>query len=141
MRTNTTLNRLLRLGQGPRPDLMAQDMEVDRETDTDMASDREMAPDMDAYEGDRREARPKKREVQECNNGMVKGLRQVRREAKLAARAEAGAQEQEKRSGYERGDRAAIILALFQIMMPVALGGLAVAGLVIWLLCRFWLHV
>lgn len=139
MRTNTTLNRLLRLGQGPRPDLMAQDMASDRETapDTDMASDRDMAPDMEADEG----ARPQKREVQERNNGMVKGLRQVRREAKLAARAEAGAQEQEECSGYERGDRAAIILALFQIMMPVALGGLAVAGLVIWLLCRFWLHV
>lgn len=112
MRKDEVWKRLLKIGQGPRPDLLEEGKE---------------------------------------EGGMVKGLRQVRKEARAAGKEEspkgAYSDKAERDENVpssldcEATDKMALILALLWVVLPIALAGLAVATLLIWILCRFWLHV
>lgn len=117
--------RLLKLGQGPRPDL------EERRLHNEQADAKE-----DGALPQQTSARPV----------FEKGIRQVRREAKARARAEA-AQENKDAKGaegrleLEAKDKLAIILALLQIVLPVALAALGILAAIIWLLGKFWLRI
>lgn len=119
--------RLLKLGQGPRPDLEERRLH-DEQAD---AKDDGAPPQQTS-------ARPV----------FEKGIRQVRGEAK--ARAQKGAAEQNKAAQssddrpqleLEAKDKLAIILALLQIFLPVALAALGILAAIIWLLGKFWLRI
>lgn len=66
-----------------------------------------------------------------------KGLRTVRKEAKKKAREEKKKQEPIEMS---RKDKLAVILAFCELLLPLAIGVMAIFAFLIWFLGKFWLH-
>lgn len=127
------MKNLLKLGQGPRPDLMFDEDEKEKNPNTQ--------PD------------GKKKKVE-----FEKGIRTVRKEAKQRAKEERKRLEAEK-SGelseneeevtkkqkqaldeMSRQDKMAMMMAFAQLILPVAVGVLAIFAFLIWFLGKFWLH-
>ena len=100
------MKNLLKLGQGPRPDLLFEE------------------------EGRDLILGGKKIEFE-------KGLRTVRKEAKKKAREEKKKQEPIEMS---RKDKLAVILAFCELLLPLAIGVMAIFAFLIWFLGKFWLH-
>ena len=92
------MKNLLKLGQGPRPDLLFEEEEKAKKSDTQ--------PD----------GQKKKIEFE-------KGLRTVRKEAKKKAREEKKKQEPIEMS---RKDKLAVILAFCELLLPLAIGVMAI---------------
>lgn len=104
---------LLKLGQGPRPDL------------SDINEDNKKY-----YET------PKKGEY-------IKGLRQIRKEArKNSFQNDNKVQKINSRqiddSELSSKDKLAIIIAMFEIILPVVIGTLLIFGFLIFILLKFW---
>ena len=94
------MKNLLKLGQGPRPDLLFE-------------------------------------EEEKAKIEFEKGLRTVRKEAKKKAREEKKKQEPIEMS---RKDKLAVILAFCELLLPLAIGVMAIFAFLIWFLGKFWLH-
>ena len=98
------MKNLLKLGQGTRPDLLFEEEEKAKKSDTQ--------PD----------GQKKKIEFE-------KGLRTVRKEAKKKEPIE-----------MSRKDKLAVILAFCELLLPLAIGVMAIFAFLIWFLGKFWLH-
>ena len=98
--------------QGPRPDLLFEEEEKAKKSDTQ--------PD------------GQKQKIE-----FEKGLRTVRKEAKKKAREEKKKQEPIEMS---RKDKLAVILAFCELLLPLAIGVMAIFAFLIWFLGKFWLH-
>lgn len=127
------MKNLLKLGQGPRPDLMFEENEKENHQNT--------------------QAEGTKKKIE-----FEKGIRAVRKEAKQRAKEERKRLEAEKSGEFSeneeeakkkqkqaldemsRQDKMAMILAFCQLLLPVAIGVLAIFGFLIWFLGKFWLH-
>lgn len=127
------MKNLLKLGQGPRPDLMFEENEKENHQNT--------------------QAEGTKKKIE-----FEKGIRTVRKEAKQRAKEERKRLEAEKSGEFSeneeeakkkqkqaldemsRQDKMAMILAFCQLLLPVAIGVLAIFGFLIWFLGKFWLH-
>ena len=92
------MKNLLKLGQGPRPDLLFEEEEKAKKSDTQ--------PD------------GQKQKIE-----FEKGLRTVRKEAKKKAREEKKKQEPIEMS---RKDKLAVILAFCELLLPLAIGVMAI---------------
>lgn len=106
------MKNLLKLGQGPRPDLMFEENEKEKHQNT--------------------QAEGTKKKIE-----FEKGIRTVRKEAKRKMK------EQKHTPSHiemDRKDKMAMILAFCQLLLPVAIGVLAIFGFLIWFLGKFWLH-
>ena len=106
------MKNLWKLGQGPRPDLLFEEEEKAKKSDTQ--------PD------------GQKQKIE-----FEKGLRTVRKEAKKKAREEKKKQEPIEMS---RKDKLAVILAFCELLLPLAIGVMAIFAFLIWFLGKFWLH-
>ena len=104
------MKNLLKLGQGPRPDLLFEEEEKAKKSDTQ--------PD------------GQKQKIE-----FEKGLRTVRKEAKKKAREEKKKQEPIEMS---RKDKLAVILAFCELLLPLAIGVMAIFAFLIWFLGKFW---
>lgn len=107
------MKNLLKLGQGPRPDLMFEEEEKKTKEQS--------------------EGQKKKVEFE-------KGIRTVRKEAKKKARKESKNSKKSEWIEMSRKDKMAVILAFCELLLPVAIGVLAIFGILIWFLGKFWLH-
>ena len=105
------MKNLLKLGQGPRPDLLFEEEEKAKKSDTQ--------PD------------GQKQKIE-----FEKGLRTVRKEAKKKAREEKKKQEPIEMS---RKDKLAV-LAFCELLLPLSIGVMAIFAFLIWFLGKFWLH-
>ena len=106
------MKNLWKLGQGPRPDLMFEEQEKKKKTNEQLDA--------------------KKNKIE-----FEKGLRAVRKEAKKKLLEESKEQE-----AIEMGkkDKLAVMLAFCQLLLPIAIGVLAIFAFLIWFLGKFWLH-
>lgn len=127
------MKNLLKLGQGPRPDLMFEENEKENHQNT--------------------QAEGTKKKIE-----FEKGIRTVRKEAKQRAKEERKRLEAEKSGEFSeneeeakkkqkqaldemsRQDKMAMMMAFAQLILPVAIGVLAIFGFLIWFLGKFWLH-
>ena len=100
------MKNLLKLGQGPRPDLLFEEEEKAKKSDTQ--------PD------------GQKQKIE-----FEKGLRTVRKEAKKKA---------QEPIEMSRKDKLAVILAFCELLLPLAIGVMAIFAFLIWFLGKFWLH-
>ena len=99
------MKNLLKLGQGPRPDLLFEEEEKAKKSDTQ--------PD-----------------------GQKKKI-EFEKGAKKKAREEKKKQEPIEMS---RKDKLAVILAFCELLLPLAIGVMAIFAFLIWFLGKFWLH-
>jgi len=109
------MKNLLKLGQGPRPDLMFEEKEKEKRAEEQSEE-------------------PKKKMQFE------KGIRTVRKEAKKKARKESKNSKKSEWIEMSRKDKMAVILAFCELLLPVAIGVLAIFAFLIWFLGKFWLH-
>ena len=107
------MKNLLKLGQGPRPDLLFEEEEKSEKSQTHSRMDKNR------------------------KSNLKKGLRTVRKEAKKKAREEKKKQEPIEMS---RKDKLAVILAFCELLLPLAIGVMAIFAFLIWFLGKFWLH-
>ena len=127
------MKNLLKLGHGPRPDLMFEENEKENHQNT--------------------QAEGTKKKIE-----FEKGIRAVRKEAKQRAKEERKRLEAEKSGEFSeneeevkkkqkqaldemsRQDKMAMMMAFAQLILPVAVGVLAIFAFLIWFLGKFWLH-